>query len=341
MGMGVLIFSQEWAKQRAAEMGGCAVFWELAQRSESIIEPVESELDPMIRATSGADAPLTLTASVSGVAIYLDNFSLIRLAKHDPLRRQRFIAALRTGADLLFSVTNAVELAGPLGNTLEAVRILLDEIGAHWFPVEMNPFRVSERELAGASVDQSCIATEFMKQYFTARTTGYTPGSGRVISLSEDFYCLGPVVDWLAPQRESIRTNTANLDGALINKISQYRNEHERDPGWLDRTFPPLPYVESKPATFTYVNLVRTLILEAKSHQLKKGDGNDFCHAVIASAFASVATLDKHWKRRIEALPTPNKLARIYYQPQLDTMMSDIESVLESKKSITARESHA
>jgi hypothetical protein len=70
---------------------------------------------------------------------------------------------------------------------------------------------------------------------------------------------------------------------------------------------------------------VRTLIVESKAFKLKKGDGVDFCHAVIASAFASFATLDRHWKRRVEALAKPNGLARIYYAPQLDNMVSDIE----------------
>jgi hypothetical protein len=89
-----------------------------------------------------------------------------------------------------------------------------------------------------------------------------------------------------------------------------------------------LPFQPSKPATFTYVNLVRTLIVDAKAYRLKEGDGVDFCHAVMASAFARLATLDKHWKRRVENLPKPNTLARIYYQPELDKMVADIESWL-------------
>jgi hypothetical protein len=285
----------------------------------------------MLRATSEIDAPLTLHASVSGLAVYLDNFSLIRLAKHNSSRRQRFIAALQKGADLMFSITNAVELMGPQGDSLDAVRMFLNDVGSHWFPVELNPFEVTERELHGARHDQSCIATEFMKQYFAARTLGYTQGSGRIIDLSEHFFCLGAVLDWLTPQRVSILARTSDLDEALIKKINEHRSKHEGDHSWLDRAFPALPFREDKPATFTYVNLIRTLILEAKSHRLKKGDGCDFCHAVIASAFASVATLDKHWKRRIEGLPKPNKLARIYYEPQLDKMIDDIEAVLKSR----------
>jgi hypothetical protein len=52
----------------------------------------------------------------------------------------------------------------------------------------------------------------------------------------------------------------------------------------------------------------------------------DFCHAVMAGAFASFATLDKHWKRRVGGLPTPNGLAHIYFGPELDKMVTDMES---------------
>jgi hypothetical protein len=228
----------------------------------------------------------------------------------------------------LFSITNAAELTGPQGGSLVAVRAFLDEVGPHWFPVELDPFEVANRELTGATAAESCVSKDFMKQYFAHRTSGDSPGSGRVIDLSERFFRLGAVLDWLGPQRESIRETAAALDTALINKISGYQGELERDPRWLDRHSPALPFHPSKPAIFTYVNLVRTLIVDAKAYQLKKGDGVDFCHAVMASAFASVATLDRHWKRRIEGLPKPNGLARIYYQPELDKMVTDIEVCL-------------
>ena len=280
----------------------------------------------MIRATSGSDGPLlTFNATVSGLAIYLDNFSLICLAKDDPSRRKRFVDALRNSGDLLFSVTNAAELAGPKGRSLDAVRTFLDELGPHWFPVELDPLVVVNRELAGEGPAKSCISTDFLKQYFTYRVTGYSPKSGKVIELSDHFFRLGAVVDWVGPQHESIRKGAATFDAALIDRINGYRAKFERDSPWLDRRFPALPFNASQPATFTYVNLVRTLIVEAKAYRLKKGDGLDFCHAVMASAFASVATLDKHWKRRVEGLPKPNRLAGIYYQQELDKMVTDIE----------------
>ena len=39
----------------------------------------------------------------------------------------------------------------------------------------------------------------------------------------------------------------------------------------------------------------------------------------------SLAALDKHWKRRVEALPRPNGLARIYSANELDQLVGDLE----------------
>ena len=76
----------------------------------------------------------TLNASVNGPVVYLDNWAFIELAKKDPSRRKRFLDAIRSGAEVLFSVTNAAELSGPQGRSAEAVKAFLDELGPHWYP---------------------------------------------------------------------------------------------------------------------------------------------------------------------------------------------------------------
>lgn len=78
-----------------------------------------------------------------GVGVYLDNDSLIEIAKGSESRRQSFVQALVTKGALLFSFTNAIEVAGPQGRSADAVRALLDSIGAHWIPIEMNPYNVN------------------------------------------------------------------------------------------------------------------------------------------------------------------------------------------------------
>lgn len=226
-------------------------------------------------------APLIFNATVRGLAVYLDNYSLINLAKHSPARRRRLIDAFRSGeVDLLFSVTNAAELAGPQGRTLELVRALLDEIGPNWFPVELDPVEVVKRESEGAKPSESCISQQFMKDYFADRVRSYEAGAGKVINLSSDFFRLGAVLDWVCPQRDSIRKGAADVDAMLIETIRQERIEFKRDSSWLDRKYPlAFPFESSMPATFTYFNLRRNLVLDG-GHQLKKHDGFDYCHSI-------------------------------------------------------------
>src|SRR5437016_3665737 len=129
----------------------------------------------MIRATSSIDGPpLAINATVSGLAVYLDNWGVIDLAKGDPSRRRQFVSAVCAGGDLLFSSANAAELAGPRGKSFDAVKGFLDQLGPHWVPVELNPFKVIERGWNDVSRAESCLAPEFMDAYFRDRTASYS-----------------------------------------------------------------------------------------------------------------------------------------------------------------------
>jgi hypothetical protein len=278
----------------------------------------------MLNVTSGKDgAVFSVNASLTGIAVYLDNFAIIDLAEGDSSRRERFLAALHSGhCGLVFSVSNVVDLTGPQGASLDAVRSFLDAIGPNWFPVELDPAIVVERERQGAVPATNCLSERFLRDYFADRLRTH---SGKVIDLSPNCFNLGHVLDWIAYQRDSIRNGMAELDAALIKKIEGYRASHGNDPSWLDKSFPAVEFKPSMPATFTYINLVRTLILEAaQGRKLKKGDGLDFCHAVIACGCASAVMLDKDWKRRVETFPTPNQIAPVYYGPNLDALVSDL-----------------
>jgi hypothetical protein len=136
-------------------------------------------------------------------------------------------------------------------------------------------------------------------------------------------------MDRVGPQRESICESSASFDELLKNKMSTVRAMSKRDPLLLDKKFPWVPFNPARPACFAYFNLLRVMAVDASS--LKKGDGMDFCHAVMATAFASFATLDKHWKRRVESLPKPNQLARVYGPSGLDQMVADMELWLRNR----------
>jgi len=279
----------------------------------------------MIEIKAQQNGKLDLFISVAGPAVYLDNFAIKELAKGDASRRQRFLAAVNRGAELLFSVANAAELTGFQDGSFREVRAFLEEIGPHWFPVELDPHMVVKRELSGKKADVSCFSDMFMRDYLRYRS-GNKPLNQNI---SAEFFRLGPIMDWLAPQRDSIAKGKADMDEALIGRIKEHRAKYEFDPKWLETAFPVLAAYDAPPATFVYKNLVRALILEAKGYLLKRNDGIDFCQAVIASAFTSFAALDKPWKRRVEGLPRPNNIARIYYSQELDKMVADIDSALD------------
>jgi hypothetical protein len=282
----------------------------------------------VITALCGTNGALTFQASVSGIAIYLDNFAIKVLAKDQSSLRQRFITAVQRGADLLFSTAHAVEIVGPLGGSSDAVKKFLDDLGPHWYPVEFLVFDVVKRESEGASPDKSCFAGELLTSYFASHTSGYHSGSGKVIDLSERFFRLGNFVDWLAPERDSFRASCAQLDSTVEEAVGRLRAKAKKDPSWLDKVIPQSKFDPSKAATFAVATLMRNLVSD-RGYRLKKGDGIDFCHAVMASSFANFATLDKQWKRRVEGFPKPNRETRIYYEPELGLMMEDIEAALD------------
>jgi hypothetical protein len=78
---------------------------------------------------------------------------------------------------------------------------------------------------------------------------------------------------------------------------------------------------------------MRDLITD-RGVQFRAGDAMDLGHAVVASAYANFATLDKQWKRRVENLPKPNRNPRVYYEPELEDMVTDLESGLNQLRSL-------
>jgi hypothetical protein len=77
---------------------------------------------------------VTLRVTVRRVAVYLDNWAIIALAKDRTGLREAFLRATEDGADVLFSVTNASEIVGPTGASQDAVREFFTAIGPHWIP---------------------------------------------------------------------------------------------------------------------------------------------------------------------------------------------------------------
>lgn len=244
------------------------------------------------------DDPINIRATVNGLPVYLDNHSFIQLAGRDEARRRRFIEMMKTDCDLLFSVSNAAEISRSEGDSAKRILAFLDEIGAHWFPVELDPHEVTQRELTENKYGgEAFVSRSFLRNVLALR------GIDRLNDPADELFRLGFVFNgWLHPQRQSIADGLRQLDEALIQRIEEYRGKAKSDGGWLDRSFPALEFNPSKPATFTYVNMVRHLV-DDRSFHLKRGDGIDFCHAVIGASYASCMTLARQTLEAADSEP--------------------------------------
>ncbi len=284
----------------------------------------------MIRFTTAYGKP-ECCAEAKGYAIYLDNDSLFDLAKHSDLRRQRFVDALRRGGTLLFSWTNSIEVAGLPSASSAAVRRFLDSIGPHWVPLELSPWESVDKEREGL-ISQAAVSDSFMRAYFQERAYELSPEGTNVLDLSaEVFFRLGAVVDWVEKNRDNIERDKVRVAQGFRERLEQLRADYENDRAILDRQVPPIPFDERWPAMFVCFHLQRLLVKEWKAFQFEANDALDFCHAVLAAAYGSLITLDRQWKRRVEMLPTPNRLARVYYRPELDQLVALLESLVASR----------
>lgn len=285
----------------------------------------------MIRFTTAEDRKPLCVTELRGVGVYLDNDSLIELATGQEPRRQRFIDTIRRGGTPLFSWTNAIEIAGPQGESARAVRDFLNSIGPDWIPLELNPCCVVEKEQAGL-VERAPVSDHFIEVYFQQRAYDLSPEGNKVLDLSaEKFFRLGTVLDWVQANRDNIRRDVLQIYEALRDRLSQLRADYDNNPTSLEELLPPVPFGERQAATFVWIHLQRILVVEAKAFQFKKNDALDFCHAVVAAGYGSLATLDRQWKRRVEQLPKPNNLARMYYRPEMDELVDVLEALVTSR----------
>src|SRR5712692_10184365 len=121
----------------------------------------------MIKSVPTHDGGVIVEASLARPpAIYLDQDSLHDLAEAKP-RRERFLHVFKDKGTLMFSWTNAIEIAGPQGGTKEEIRDFLDALGEFWIPLEMNPYKVVRKEQGSEpSSGTPCVSESFLEGYF-------------------------------------------------------------------------------------------------------------------------------------------------------------------------------
>ncbi len=282
----------------------------------------------MLSVGAAPDGRPQFTARVSGYPVYLDTDSLTELAKGAEARRKRFVAAIRSGrSTLLFSFANALELSGPLGGSLNAIREFLDSLGRYWIPLEMNPWLIGDRERQPGR-NPACLSEDFLEAFFRQRAHDLSQDARRVLDLDADtFFRLSALADWAQEQREEVRTGLRGVDRALIEELTRLREACKANKAALERQYPAIRFDQTQPATFVLTHLMRGLANNRGDH-LKEHDAMDFCHVVVGFSYAAFATVDRQWKRRLGYVPWIRTLARIYYRPELRRLVHDLERAI-------------
>jgi hypothetical protein len=287
----------------------------------------------MLETIAVEDGTVQIRATIRRFGIYLDNFAVVNLAMGPEERRRAFwrLCDSDHGGDLLFSPLNAAELIGSSApRTLERCRHFLDGVGPSWCPVESpGIMSVLKREAAGAG-KTSCISNWFLERMFAVLNI-VAHGEQRIELVPSSFFTLGTVIEWVQRHRDETQAVLRKQEQVFFSQIKTLRTLYERKPERFQEEIPRPSYDASRPATFAFWGLLRILIEELKGYQLKRGDLADLCHATIAASYGKFAALDKEWKRRVESLPKPNDLARVYYGPQIDVLLADVEEQLDRR----------
>jgi hypothetical protein len=245
-------------------------------------------------------------ATTRAPAVFLDHCGL-RVISSDGSHRKRFLGCFESVGTLLFSWAHMLELSGNSGASADRIRSLLEGIGANWFPLEVNPFKVLERETHGGENDESpCAGTGFLYNY-------YPHVHGGPLSLS--------AVVRLAQDPEIRGALTAVLEGVKsdVSQVVLSVRARARDlPGKE-------PFDRRRPAATILSGLSRILLKGA--FNFNANDSVDFFHAAGALVCGDMVLLDKRWADFARQVGVPKDYTRVYTPRQIVPFLDDLENL--------------
>lgn len=256
-------------------------------------------------------------------AIYIDNDSLSELAKHSALG-DRFLACLQHCGTLLFSMSNAVDLAGPQGRSADVVRDFLDRVGSRWAPFEFNAFRLARREVGQESHEGSPAASPVLIHALVLQQL--EDAGTAIVGVGSELLRLGRIVEYVQRDRTAVMQDMQRLKDAAAALVSDSRQKFLQDPGALDRLYPPMSFSPATPAMYVLNETLRIVTRQARSHTWSTNDGIDMAHAVSAVAYADLILLDRQWKERMQMVHLPLGSAEIFYRFEIDQFLSRFEA---------------
>jgi hypothetical protein len=266
---------------------------------------------PMIRVLRLPDGGAEVVAALERQpAIYLDHDSLGELARNEA-RRRRFLDIWTRRGELLFSWANALDISGPQEGSAQAIKELLEALGPHWIPLELNPWKVVRKE-AGL---EECSGTPSVSESFL---------SGYFLRLRDEVSNLGRVVDLIQEDREDVQRNLTTMKEHADRMVRAFRDQYRRDRASLDRLLPPIPNDAARPAAYLLRELER-LVTRQLGFQWTINDGTDFMHASVSAPVADFLLLDRQWKRRVLEVAPPKAYPWVFYRNEIDAFLDAFE----------------
>jgi len=291
----------------------------------------------LITVTSVDEDTLAVSCRVVGLSGYLSPDAIIELAH--PGRagvRGRFTKALvGSRGSLLISLTDCARLGAVADERRTSIRALLNGIGVNWAFLQPDPDVAFEREKDGRTGD-GCLSHDLLEAFALARrcVAWSGPGDGQTTSLV-DWLSLDAVIDWIAANHTLLTEHEA-IDQSVSDTYAQFQATHRSGPAHFERVAK-LAYDCRWPATFALSHLTRQLILEDGTRPLTREEARGLRHAGMTAAYGSFAVLDASWKARVESLPQPNELARLYLVDELDRLVADLEAYAGAMSSLDAQ----
>ena len=247
--------------------------------------------------------------------IYLDHWALRRLSEN-PTLGNRFLVAFKHRGTVMFSLMNVAEIARDESpQRARQIRDFLAQLGPHWFPMTIDPFRIINAEETGEVPDglPPCASVEFLTDpQFAARLATGPLSLAHVVDLT-----FGPGGDDL---RRVTNQNTAKL----LQGIQVWRGEHARNPKELDNKYPLLDFDPARPMRGIYYRLARYTITD--TFTLNDNHARDLFHAVASVHCGEMVTLDAHWAGQVRKLKLPANFVQVYSEAELDQFLAELEA---------------
>lgn len=247
--------------------------------------------------------------------IYLDHWALRRLSENATLG-DRFLVAFKHRGTVMFSLMNVAEIARDASQQrAQQIRDFLAQLGLHWFPMTIDPFRIINAEETGKVPDglPPCASVGFWTDpQFAARLVTGPLSLAHVVDLT------------FGPGGDDLREETDRGTARLRQGIQELRDEHARNPKELDNKYPLLKFDALKPMRGIYNGLARYTITD--TFTLNDNHARDLFHAVASVHCADMITLDAHWAGQVRKLKLPANFVRVYSGAELDQFLADFEA---------------